>query len=102
MLAINISTPNTIMENLKDNFKQKRLSLNLTQEGLSNKSGISLGSIKRFETTGQISLESLLKIAFILDCLNDFQNIAIKKEDNFKTMDELLKSKPIKKRGVIK
>ena len=64
--------------------------------------GVSLGSIKRFETTGQISLESLLKIAFILDCLDDFQNIAIKKDDNFKTMDDLLKSKPIKKRGVIK
>ncbi len=102
MLAINIQTPNTIMQNLKDNFKQKRLSFNLTQEGLSNKSGVSLGSIKRFETTGQISLESLLKIAFILDCLDDFQNIAIKKDDNFKTMDDLLKSKPIKKRGVIK
>jgi type I restriction enzyme S subunit len=26
----------------------------------------------------------------------------VKKDDNFKTMDDLLKSKPIKKRGVIK
>lgn len=102
MLAINIQTPSSMLETIKDNFKQQRLSLNLTQEGLSNKSGVSLGSIKRFETTGQISLESLLKVAFILDCLNDFKNIAIKKEDNFKTMDELLKSKPIKKRGVKK
>ena len=55
MLAINISTPKSIMQNLKDKFKQKRLSLNLTQEGLSNKSGVSLGSIKRFETSGEIS-----------------------------------------------
>ncbi len=102
MLAINISTPNTIIENLKDNFKQKRLSLNLTQEGLSNKSGVSLGSIKRFETTGQISLKSLLKLAFILDCLNDFQNIAIVKSEKYETMDDLLKVKPIKKRGAIK
>ena len=37
MLAINISTPKSIMQDLKDKFKQKRLSLNLTQEGLSNK-----------------------------------------------------------------
>lgn len=102
MLAINISAPNTIMQNLKDNFKQKRLSFNLTQEGLSNKSGVSLGSIKRFETTGQISLESLLKIAFILDCLNDFKNIANKKDEEYETMEDLLKSKPIRKRGVIK
>ena len=102
MLAINISTPNTIIENLKDNFKQKRLSLNLTQEGLSNKSGVSLGSIKRFERIGQISLESLLKLAFVLDCLDDFKNIANKNDEEYETMEDLLKSKSTKKRGVIK
>ena len=102
MLAINIQTPSSMLETIKDNFKQQRLSLNLTQEGLSNKSGVSLGSIKRFETTGQISLESLLKMAFMLDCLNDFKNIANKKDEQYDSMDDLLKVKPIKKRGAIK
>ena len=102
MLAINISTPKSIMQNLKDKFKQKRLSLNLTQEGLSNKSGVSLGSVKRFESSGKISFESLLKIALILNCLDDFENIANKKDDQYDSMDDLLKVKPIKKRGAIK
>ena len=102
MLTINISTPKSIMQDLKDKFKQKRLSLNLTQEGLSNKSAVSLGSIKRFETTGQISFESLLKLAFVLDCLDDFKNIANKNDEQYDSMDDLLKVKPIRKRGVIK
>jgi transcriptional regulator with XRE-family HTH domain len=102
MLAINISTPKSIIEEIKDKFKQKRLSLNLTQEGLSNKSGVSLGSIKRFETSGKISFESLLKIAFVLNCLDDFKNIANKKDEQYDSMDALLKVKPIKKRGAIK
>ena len=102
MLAINISTPNSIMQNLKDKFKQKRLSLNLTQEGLANKSGVSLGSIKRFESSGEISFESLLKVALVLNCLDDFKNIANKKDKEYSSMDDLLKSKPIKKRGVLK
>lgn len=102
MLAINISTPKSIMQDLKDKFKQKRLSLNLTQEGLSNKSAVSLGSIKRFESSGQISFESLLKLAFVLDCLDDFKNIANKKDEQYDSMDDLLKVKPIRKRGVIK
>ncbi len=102
MLAINISTPKSIMQNLKDRFKQKRLSLNLTQEGLANKSGVSLGSVKRFESSGEISLESLLKIALVLNCLDDFKNIANKKDEEYETMEDLLKSKPIRKRGVIK
>ena len=102
MLAINISTPKSIMQNLKDKFKQKRLSLNLTQEGLSNKSGVSLGSIKRFETSGEISFESLLKLALVLNYLDDFKNIANKKDEQYETMDDLLKIKPLKKRGLIK
>ena len=102
MLAINISTPKSIMQNLKDNFKQKRLSLNLTQEGLSNKSGVSLGSIKRFESSGEISFESLLKIALVLNCLDDFKNIANEKDEQYESMEDLLKVKPIKKRGAIK
>ena len=102
MLAINISTPNSIMQDLKDKFKQKRLSLNLTQEGLSNKSGVSLGSIKRFESSGEISFESLLKLAFVLDCLDDFKNIANKEDEQYHSMDDLLKVKPMRKRGVIK
>lgn len=102
MLAINISTPNSIMEEIKDKFKQKRLSLNLTQEGLANKSAVSLGSIKRFESSGEISFESLLKLAFVLDCLDDFKNIANKNDEQYDSMDDLLKVKPMRKRGVIK
>ncbi len=102
MLAINISTPKSIMEQIKDSFRQKRLSLNLTQEGLANKSGVSLGSIKRFESSGEISFESLLKVALVLNCLDDFKNITIVKSEKYETMDDLLKVKPIKKRGTIK
>jgi len=102
MLAININSPAQMMEQLKERFKAKRLSLGLTQEGLANKSGVSLGSLKRFETTGQISLESLLSLAFVLDCLDDFLNIANEKLKEFHSMEELLKTKYPKKRGSIK
>ncbi|MEA3498354.1 MAG: helix-turn-helix transcriptional regulator [Campylobacterota bacterium] len=103
MLDINISTPSTIMEQLKTNFKQKRLLFDLTQEGLSNKSGVSLGSLKRFESSGFISLESLLKLCVVLDCLDDFKNIAVEKKETIDTLEDLeIKGKSIKKRGRIK
>ena len=104
MLSINLNTPYSVMKHIKDTLKQKRLSLNLTQEGLSKKSGVSLGSLKRFEKTGQISLESLLKLSVILECLDDFLNIANKKEENINSIDEILNKehKATKKRGRIK
>ena len=104
MLSIDFNTPNSLIEQLKEKFKQKRLSFNFTQEGLSNKSGVSLGSLKWFDKTGQISLESLLKISLVLECLDDFLNIANKKEEKINSIDELLKKRnePTKKRGKIK
>jgi len=103
MLNINISTPSLIMEELKVKFKQKRLSLDLTQEGPSKKSAVSLGSLKRFEKTGLISLESLLKLALVLECLDDFKNIAIPSQEKINSLDDLIKKeKPTRKRGSIK
>lgn len=93
MLAINLDTPDDILFLLKTNFKEKRLYQNLTQEGLANRSGVSLGSIKRFESSGQIALESLLKISLVLDCLNDFKNIATIHEENPQNIEELLREK---------
>lgn len=79
--------------------------MDLTQEGLAKKSGVSLGSIKRFESSGQISLESLLKLALVLECLDDFSKIAEERDSSVRSIDELLtlskRSKP-KKRGSIK
>ncbi len=101
MLSINLNTPNSLLEIISENFKQRRLFYNLTQSGLASKSDVSLGSIKRFENTGQISLQSLLKIAVVLDCLDDFLHIAKQKED-IKSIDELLKKENPRKRGRIK
>ena len=104
MLDINIKTPSDIMEQLRDNFKQKRLELNFTQVGLSKRSGVSLGSLKRFESSGQISLEALLKLSLVLECLDDFTNIANKKEVSITSIDEIINEKQItsKKRGSMK
>jgi transcriptional regulator with XRE-family HTH domain len=106
MLSINIQTPSSLMIQLKDKFKQKRLSFKLTQEGLASRSGVSLGSLKRFESSGQISLESLLNLALVLECLNDFSLIANEKKDTFSSIDDLIKSNKkhpvLSKRGKIK
>jgi len=64
---------------------------------------VSLGSVKRFESSGKISLESLLKVSLVLECLDDFNNIANIKIQKIDSIEQLLKSKEphIKKRGSI-
>lgn len=71
--------------------KEKRKYLKLTQMQLAEKSGVSLGSLKRFERTGEISLSSLLKIAVILDSLKEFEGLFEKTE--YTDIEEILNDK---------
>ena len=47
----------------------------ITQKQLAARSGVSLGSRKRFEQSGEISLQSLTKIAIALDVENELEDL---------------------------
>ena len=47
----------------------------ITQKQLAARSGVSLGSLKRFEQIGEISLQSLTKIAIALDVENELEGL---------------------------
>lgn len=88
----NLKTEQEIIRDISLRVRNKRKLYKLTQQQLSNKSGVSLGSLKRFERTGEISFKSLLKIAFILDSQNDFDNLFKISTNNFKNLKDLLKN----------
>lgn len=92
MYSIN-PTPNDIAKELAKHHKALRKQLKLSQAEMAERSGVSLGSLKRFETTGQISLESLLKLAHLLNRLSDFQPVFQPKE-NTGNIEELFITKP--------
>lgn len=47
----------------------------ITQKQLAARSGVSLGSLKRFEQSGEISLQSLKIIAIALDMENELEGL---------------------------
>jgi transcriptional regulator with XRE-family HTH domain len=53
-------------QQLAGRVKAIRLAADLTQEGLASRSGVSLGSLKRFEATGKGSVDLLVKVAIAL------------------------------------
>jgi len=57
MLSFLPKTPHDITEELRAKFKARRKGLKYTQDELATRSGVSLGSLKRFESSGKISLE---------------------------------------------
>ena len=60
-------TWNEIDNDIANRMVKLRKRRKITQKALAAKSGVSLGSIKRFEQSGEISLQSLTKLAIALE-----------------------------------
>ncbi|KAA3624184.1 MAG: XRE family transcriptional regulator [Bacteroidetes bacterium] len=84
--------PSDILRETAEKHRKLRKQKKLTQADLAKKTGVSLGSIKRFETTGKISFESLLKLAQVLGRLNDFEKIFMSSND-LETVEKLFSDK---------
>lgn len=76
-----------VAKRMRDRRKEKKWS----QMELSKRSGVSLGSLKRFERTGEISLSSLVKIAFAIGCEYDFDHLFSKK--TYSSIEEVIYEK---------
>lgn len=72
---VSVQTQQKVLENLVDRFKKRRKESKISQKELATKSGVSYGSIRRFEGSGEISLSSLLKLANALNSLQDFNEL---------------------------
>ena len=62
---------------------------------------MALGSLKRFEATGLIAFDSLLKLALVLDCLGDFDGLAAEDAQSLsgRPLDEVLGRSHTRKKG---
>ena len=103
-MSIELKTPRDVQRELAARFKARRLSMNLTQEGLAARAGMSWSSLKRFEHTGLIALDSLLKLALVLDCLGDFDRVCVDDGRSLasKSLDEILSEPKPRRKGRIK
>ncbi|SFV86797.1 Transcriptional regulator [hydrothermal vent metagenome] len=97
-------TPSKVQTQIAENLRLHRLQMNLTQEGLAKRAGVSLATLRKFEQQGGISLTSFLKLQMVLDKLADILKATEVKKTEFTSIDEVLQdSKPtIRKRGTRK
>lgn len=97
-----MKTPQDVRYKLAERAKIRRLGLNLSQEGLARRAGISTGTIKRFEKTGHISIDSILKIALVLDVIDEFDKVFKARSAAPASIDELIETPRMPQRGRIK
>lgn len=68
-------TPREIDQLIASRIRGIRKRRKISQKRLSEKSGVSLGSVKRFEQSGDISLISLTKIAIALEIEDELEHL---------------------------
>jgi transcriptional regulator with XRE-family HTH domain len=100
MKSIEDILPEDCALRLAERIKTLRLEAGLKRATLAQRAGVTEASLKRFERTGQASLELVLRTAFALGRLADFDNVL--EPVAAKSMEELEKrlSGAIRKRGV--
>ena len=75
-MAVYLITVQEVQAGIAARYKARRLAMNLTQRELAERSGVTFSSLKRFEREGLIALDSLLNLALVLNCLDDFDKLA--------------------------
>ncbi len=73
IIPVNTLSVNEICRLIADKVKKRRLELNLIQKGLSKRADVNLHTYRKFERTGEISLQNLVKIALPLNSVDEFQ-----------------------------
>ncbi|GHU10920.1 transcriptional regulator [Alphaproteobacteria bacterium] len=97
-MAIILKTEDEILKDIAARSREVRLTKNLSQLGLANRAGVSLGSLKRFESTGEISLKSLVKIMFVLECVHQSECL-FEQMKEISSLNDLKKLKCVRRRG---
>ncbi|MEX0893809.1 MAG: helix-turn-helix transcriptional regulator [Gemmatimonadota bacterium] len=75
MLPIDLQSPRDMARMLARRVKGLRLGRGWTQQETAERAGIAPATYRRFERTGQISLDRLLKLAVILDARAGFDQL---------------------------
>ena len=96
ILSLINKTPDMLMTGIAWRVKQRRLEKRWTQKALAKKAGVSLPSYRRFESTGEISLRSLVMLAFALDMTEEFESLFNNK--TYQSIDDIIKTEQSKQR----
>ncbi len=98
MLLISLSKAQKM---IADAVRDRRLLMELTQEGLAERSGVALSTLRKFEQKGLISLDSFLKILMVVGGLEELLDALKPDKPSFNSIDDVLKQDDtiIKKRG---
>lgn len=98
-ISFSMLSSREILKELSSRLRSRRLARNLTQKGLARRSGVALGTLKKFESTGRVSLASFVRLAIALKDEAALEGLLL--EEEFRTLEDVLRSERKPRRGRI-
>jgi transcriptional regulator with XRE-family HTH domain len=94
ILPVMAGSPGDIAKAIGARLKARRLQLGWSRQTLASRAGVNPWSLKRFEVSGQIAIESLIKLAIVAGNIGDFEGLFVARQKGPASMDELEKLNP--------
>ncbi len=87
-MTFHLSTPAEILHALGARLREQRLAQSLTQRELAQMAGLSLGAVRKLESDGQCSLETLVRVAQALGLLEALDDLFVLKRQSIAQMQQ--------------
>ena len=88
MLHFDLATVEEICVELASRLRAHRLAQNITQAALAGRAGISMGTVRNFESKGQTTLESLIKIVMALGLAASLSDLFVLRATTIRDMEK--------------
>lgn len=96
ILSLIDKTPGSLLLGIAQRVKQRRLEKGWTQKMLAARAGVALPTFRRFESSGEISLRSLVMLSFALDMTDELETLFSSK--TYQSIDDIVKTGQAKQR----
>lgn len=88
MVALDLMTPGEVAGAVAERAQARRVAFGLTQAEVADRTGIGLSSLRRFESSGRIGFDALVRLAFVLDAVEPLGGLF--PEPAFRSVDEVV------------
>ncbi len=86
-MAFNLASPVEILQTLGHRIRAQRLAQGLPQHELAQMAGLSLGALRKLESSGQSSLETLVRVAQALGLVTELEDVFLVKRHSIAQME---------------
>lgn len=87
-MSLNLASTDEVLQAIGQRLRAQRLIQGLPQRELAQMAGLSLGALRKLESSGQCSLETLVRAVQALGLVNELQDLFMPKRQSIAQMEQ--------------